>query len=243
MDNVTINSLAISSLRANRDASSSNVTVSRSIGNLLIGGDVSATNVNVGESQSLFSDVAFPGSVITGQAPFGAFYGDPPPIITNHETNPLSGLVEPFAQSGGTLKARIAGSVTNSIVSASVDAYPSALSTSQVDGALSVLNTAQFGSDTNVVLPRGVINAKIEGSVDNSNNPLVDTTGVPGSKAFFAQVVHRKTGPIIPPTVPYQPYKAPTVYHKGQSALHGLVKIDHYPTINRADRPGARKKK
>ncbi len=241
MDNVTINSLAISSLRANRDASSSNVTVSRSIGNLLIGGDVSDTNVNVGESQSLFSDVAFPGDVITGEAPFGAFYGDPPPIITNHATNPLSGLVEPFAQSGGTMKARIAGSVTNSILTASVDAYPSALSTSQVPGGdLSVLDTAQFGSDTNVVLPRGVINAKIEGSVDNSNNPLVDTTNVPGSKAFFAQVVHRKTGPIIPPTGPYQPYKAPTVYTAGKSALHALIKIDHYPTINRS---GARKKK
>ena len=40
MDNVTINSLAISSLTANRDATNSNVTVSRSIGNLVIGGDV-----------------------------------------------------------------------------------------------------------------------------------------------------------------------------------------------------------
>ena len=40
MDNVTINSLIISSLRANRDATNSNVTVSRSIGNMLIGGDV-----------------------------------------------------------------------------------------------------------------------------------------------------------------------------------------------------------
>ena len=55
MDNVTINSDAISSLRANRDASNSQVTVSRSIGNLLVGGDVTNTNVNVGESQSLFT--------------------------------------------------------------------------------------------------------------------------------------------------------------------------------------------
>ncbi len=104
MDNVTINSLAISSLRANRDASNSNVTVSRSIGNLLIGGDVTSTNVNVGEYQSLFADVAFPGDAITDQPPFGAFYGDPPPIIINHQTNPISGLVEPFAQSGGTMQ-------------------------------------------------------------------------------------------------------------------------------------------
>ncbi len=251
MDNTTINSLAISSLRANRDASNSNVTVSRSIGNLLIGGDVTDTNINVGESQSLFSDVAFPGDAITGAAPFGAFYGDPPPIITNHAMNPLSGLIEPYAQSGGTLKARIAGSVTNSILSASVDAYPSALDFSQVPGSelangtwnFTVLNTAQFGAATNVVLPRGVINAKIEGSVDNFSNPLVDTTGVPGSKAFFAQVVHRKTGPIIPPTVPYEPYKSPTTYTAGQSALKGAIQIDHYPRIIRQNPPGARKKK
>jgi hypothetical protein len=245
MDNVTINSLAISSLRANRDASSSNVTVSRSIGNLLIGGDMTDTNVNVGESQSLFADVGFPGTVSTSAISnsFGAFFGFPPPIITNHAMNPASGLVEPFAQSGGTLKARIAGSITNSILSASVDAYPSALDSSQITGGvladgtkdLTVLNTAQFGADTNVVLPRGVINAKVEGTIDNSANPLVDTSSglVPSTKAFFAQIVHRKTGPIIPPTVPYQPYKAPTVYHTGQSALHALIKIDHYPSLNR----------
>ena len=55
MDNVTINSNIISSLTANRDAINSNVTVSRSIGNLVIGGNVQNTNVNVGQQQSLFS--------------------------------------------------------------------------------------------------------------------------------------------------------------------------------------------
>src|SRR5262249_31874603 len=111
MDNVTINSLAISSLRANRDATNSNVTVSPSIGTLLIGGAVPNTKVNVGQSQSLFADVAFPGTLGLS-APFGAFYGNPPPIITNHAMNPVSGLVEPFAQAGGTMQARIAGNVT-----------------------------------------------------------------------------------------------------------------------------------
>lgn len=272
MDNVTINSLAISSLRANRDATDSNVTVSRSIGNLLIGGDVSNTSVNVGESQSLFSDVAFPGSVITGAAFFGAFYGDPPPIVANHLVNPLSGLIEPYAQSGGSIKARIAGNIYNSVFTASVDAFPAPQDASQIPGALlmnnlgqtvgknySILNVggatglAQFGAEYNVVLPRGVINAKVEGSIDNSNNPdstltpplpKVDVSSglVPLSKAFFAQVVHRKTGPIIPPTVPYEPYKAPTTYTNGQSALHALIKIDHYPSIVRKERLGARKK-
>jgi hypothetical protein len=241
MDNVTINSLAISSLRANRDATNSNVTVSRSIGNMLIGGSVTGTNVNVGESQSLFADVAFPGSLTT--SPFGAFYGSPPPIITNHLTNPATGVVEPFAQSGGSLTARIAGNVNSSIFSASYDTYPTTLAQSQIPGgSLSVLNHAQFGADTNAILPRGLINAKIQGSIDNSTNPLVDTTVVPITKALFAQIVHRKTGPVIPPTVPYEPYKAPTTYHKGQSALHALIKVDHYPSIIRRDRLGVRKK-
>ena len=36
--------------------------------------------------------------------------------------------------------------------------------------------------------------------------------------------------PVIPPQVPYQPYVAPTVYHKGQAPLKGLIKIDHIPS-------------
>jgi hypothetical protein len=245
MDNVTINTNAISSLRANRDATDSNVTVSRSIGNMLIGGDVTGTNVNVGQSQSLFSDVAFPGDVITGLQSFGAFYGSPPPTITDHAVNPLNGLVEPFAQSGGTLTTRIEGNINNSIFSASVDAFPSTLDQSQLPGGnLAVLNTAQFGADTNAILPRGVINAKVQGTIDNSTNPLVDlTANIPSTKAFFAQIVHRKTGPVIPPTVPYQPYKAPTVYHTGQSALHALVRIDHFPSLTKVARLGRHKKK
>ena len=62
MDNVTITSLSIASLRANRDALNSNVTVSRSIQNLLIGGDVQNTNINVGEAQSLFTFANLPPS-------------------------------------------------------------------------------------------------------------------------------------------------------------------------------------
>src|SRR5262249_5805980 len=57
MDNVIINSLTISSLRANRDATNSTVTVTRSIGNMVIGGPVENTNVQAGYIQSLFSDI------------------------------------------------------------------------------------------------------------------------------------------------------------------------------------------
>ena len=37
----------------------------------------------------------------------------------------VSGNVEPIAQNGGTLNARIAGNVTNSLFTASVDGDPS----------------------------------------------------------------------------------------------------------------------
>ncbi len=217
MDNVTINSLIISSLRANRDATNSNVTVSRSIGNMLIGGDLTDTNVNVGESQSLFefgnTPPTFPGAAGTG-----VFWGDPPPTIINPQVNSVTGLTEPFAQNGGTIVARIAGNVTNSVFSASVDPSPA--------GSNSIL----FGPGTALVLPRGVINAKVEGTIDNSTNDLV-SSDVAVNQAFFASVVHVKHGPIIPPLVPYQPTRSPTVYHKGQNALRGLFKIDHYPSI------------
>jgi hypothetical protein len=211
MDNVTINSLAISSLRANRDAINSNVTVSRSIGNLLIGGDVTGTNIAVGQLQSLFTFANSPPTTLFSSGT-GVFFGDPPPTVANPETNPLTQQLEPIAQNGGNLQARIAGSVTNSTLSASVDPNPSQLF------------TPVFGpGQGDLVLPRGVINAKVEGTIDNTGNTLVSDP----SKAFFARVVHLGHGPIIPPEVPYQPFPQPTIYHKGQVALKGVFKIDH----------------
>ncbi len=215
MDNVTINSLAISSLRANRDALDSNVTVSRTIGNLLIGGDVENTNVNVGESQSLFTFTNLPATSIFASGS-GAFFGDPPPTVINPQVNPLTQQTEPFAQNGGTMQVRIAGSVINSVFSASVDPDPT-------------LTTGNgFGTPLDLILPRGVINAKVEGNIDNSSNIQVD----PGSsgRAFFAKSVHLAHGPVIPPTVPYQPTVSPTVYDSGQNGLRGLFRIDHVIT-------------
>jgi hypothetical protein len=211
MDNVTINSDAISSLTANRDVSNSQVTVSRSIGNLLVGGDVTNTNINVGESQSLFTFANDPPNN-------GVFFGGLPPTVAKPQTNPLTGQMEPFAQNGGTIDARIAGSVNGSVISASVDPNPS------------TLLTPVFGpGQGDLQLPRGVINAKVEGTISNANNPLVSDAG----KAFFARVVHLTKGPVIPPSVPYAPYPAPTVYHTGQDALKGLFRIDHHPRIIR----------
>ena len=222
MDNVTINANGIDSLRANRDALNSTVTVSRSIQNLLIGGDVENTLVNVGESQSLFTFANSPAS--NGFTGFGVFFGDPPPTIGNPQENIFTGNLEPFAQNGGTTQVRIAGSVINSIFSASVQPDPT------------LTTGLGFGTKQDLILPRGVINAKVEGNISNANNSLVQ----PGStgRAFFAKKVALTHGPVIPPTVPYQPYKAPTTYNIGQDGIKGLFKIDHVPAIT-----GHKKKK
>lgn len=242
MDNVTISSLAISSLRANRDATNSTVTVSRSIGNMLIGGDVTNTNVSVGTFSSLFAAANSPPQSVFGGGS-GVFFGDPPPSITNHVVNPNTQQLEPYAQNGGFLNVKIAGSVNNSLFSASVDPNPSGLVPSSVDRSgvfqQSGGNIFPFGAPSNLVLPRGVINARVEGTINNSTNPLIDTS-VPVNKAFFARTVHVFRGPVVPPNVPYQPFKAPTTYTVGQNALKGLFKIDRFP-VN-AKNPQAPKK-
>jgi hypothetical protein len=246
MDNVIINSLAISSLRANRDATNSTVTVTRSIGNMLIGGPVENTNVQAGYVQSLFSDINVPATSLLGTGT-GAFVGTPPPTITNRNTNPTAGIaitaLEPYAQNGGSIRVRIAGDVTNSVFSASVDPNPSGLSPSVVDTAGQFEkphgNRFPFGAPTNIVLPRGVINAKVEGTIDNSTNGLVSTSA-PANAAFFARVVHLNKGPVIPPTVPYQPYPHPPALHRGQSPLKGLLKLDHLPKKFHGARTAAR---
>ncbi len=55
-----------------------------------------------------------------------------------------------------------------------------------------------FGSESgSLVLPRGVINAKVEGTINNANNPLTTDPG----KAFYARTIHRAKGPVIPSKV------------------------------------------
>jgi hypothetical protein len=242
MDNVTINSLIIASLRANRDATNSTVTVSRSVQNLFIGGPVENTNIQAGYAQSLFYDTNFPPTSLLA-AGSGVFFGTPPPTITNHQVNTVTNFLEPYAQNGGSIHGRIAGNITNSVISASVDPNPSGLSPSVVDDSgqfeQSKGETYPFGAPNNLVLPRGVINVKFEGVIDNSTNPLVSTSA-PANAAFFARVVHIKKGPIIPPSVPYAPYVAPTVYHTGQKSLKGLFKLDHIPSDLRLERIAAK---
>jgi hypothetical protein len=244
MDNVTISTLLIKNLQANRDVSNSTVTSSRSIGNMVVGGPVSDSSIQAGYFQSLFGYADIPASSVFSSGT-GVFFGDPPPTIINRQTNPTTGAFEPYAQNGGTIHVRIAGDVTNSVFSASVDPNPSGLNPSTVNqsGMFEKSHGAifPFGAPNNIVLPRGAISGKVEGTVDNSTNPLVSASSPP-TAAFFARTVHLKLGPVIPPHVPYQPYIAPTVYHKGQNSLRGLIKVDHIPSDLRLARIAAASK-
>ena len=144
--------------------------------------------------QSLFTFANLPPTTIFGASGSGVFFGDPPPTVANPQINPLTRQIEPIAQNGGTMQVRIAGSVINSIFSASVDRDPDW-----------TLTGNGFGNSGRLILPRGVINAKVEGNIGNSNNSLVDPAARPGRSS--PRSVHLAHGPVIPPDVPYQPYR------------------------------------
>lgn len=93
MDNVTIHTHTISTLQANRGALNSDVTVDRSAGKVIIGGDAVNTNILSGYQQSLGTE----------------FQQQQPP------TTP------PNAQDGGAMTVLVAGDVMDSVFAASVE--------------------------------------------------------------------------------------------------------------------------
>jgi hypothetical protein len=257
MDNVFINTEFIQNLQANRGAVGSAVTVKRNIGNMVMGGDVINTVIQSGYDQFL-SDVAnIPATTVQGASvpAAGVFNGQAPPTIINRISNaesqfnqPNAQTFSPLAHGGGAIHGRIAGNVTNSIISVSVDPNPflpnpSETSTPSNPGQFQNVTskTFPFGAPNNIVLPRGVLNLKVEGAVNNSAiqtgsagapNPLgltapaVDPNITPTS-AFFAKQVRVEHLPVIPPNVPEAPYKSPVPYHIGQRFLKGLFKKDN----------------
>ncbi len=155
-------------------------------------------------------------------------------------SRPIRRPSSPLAHGGGEIHGRIAGNVTNSIVSVSVDPDPSGIN----DPGLVEKVTSRhfpFGAPDNIVLPRGLLSVKVEGNINNSaiqqgstgnpnplglEFPVVDPTAPP-TAAFFAkrvQVQHHL--PVIPPNVPEAPYPSPVKYGRSQSSLKGLFKID-----------------
>jgi len=247
MDNTYINTEFIQNLQANRGAVGSAVTVKRNIGNMVMGGDVINTFIQSGYEQELSAVASSPLTSQAGKSipAGGVFNGEAPPTIKNRIANTLQiqPTFSPLAHGGGAIHGRIAGNVTNSIISVSVDPNPSGINNpGQFQHTTST--TFPFGSPQNIVLPRGVLSLKVEGAVNNSgiqqgSSPLVDPNIAPTS-AFFAKQVTVKSLPVIPPNVPEAPYPSPVPYHKGQASLKGLFKIDN--SVKLPSGPAAKKK-
>ena len=172
--------------------------------------------MNVGEAQSLFTFANLP-PTSSFRAGTGVFFGEPPPTVANPEENTLTGQVEPIAQNGGTMQVRIAGSVINSIFSASVAARPDVPDRQRV----------RYPARPDPAAWRHQRQGRREHQQHGNN--LVDPAST--GRAFFAKSVKLIHGPVIPPTVPYQPFAAPTKYFVGQNGLKGLFKIDHVPAV------------
>src|SRR5271166_6303894 len=255
MDNVYINTQFIQNLQANRGAVGSAVTVKRNIGNMVMGGDVINTVIQSGYDQDLSAVAITPTTTpVTGvtNPAGGVFNGEAPPTIINRISNATlfnEASFSPLAHGGGAIHGRIAGNVTNSIISVSVDPNPFLPNPSETNSPGQLQNvtskTFPFGAPNNIVLPRGVLSLKVEGAVNNSaiqtgstttHNPLglpapaVDPNIAPTS-AFFAKKVSVEHLPVIPPNVPEAPYPSPTPYHIGQRFLKGLFKKDNSVTL------------
>jgi len=222
MDNVVINTEFISHLHANRGAVGSTVTASRTIDNMVMGGDLINSLIQSGYEQTINANAVSPGSVFSAGG--GAFNGVAPPSIIDRNSNTVAGAELPAAHGGGGINAHIAGNVIDTIVSVSVDPDPSGLN---APGQFETIGSRRFpfGAPQNVVLPRGIINAKVEGEIDNTGlqfgpSPLVSPDVSPDS-AFFAKQVRITRGAVFPPKVDTAPFDRPLRYSKAQDALKG----------------------
>ncbi|WP_148596941.1 hypothetical protein [Aquisphaera giovannonii] len=228
MDNVKINTQFIQYLKVNRGAVNSSVTSSRQIGNMIFGGDVINSLIQSGYSQTLATYANTPSSGFTSGG--GVFNGVRPPDISDRQQNSLTGVFAPTAHGGGAIKGRIAGNVIDSVISTSVDPDPSGINE---PGTFSPATTKffPFGTPQNIVLPRGTIDVKVEGVVDNSGvqsggNPLV-SPDVPADTAFFAAHVKVKHGPVVPPNVDQLSKSEPIRFGHSQRWLKGLIRRDN----------------
>jgi hypothetical protein len=183
-DTSSILTHSIENLYANRDMTNSDITSSRMIGNLSIGGNVANSNVLSGYQQDL-ATVASSAQSNIGQL-----------SATTLPTAPT--MTTPTAQAAGQITAFIAGSVTNSVFAASD------LPISQVESTATPA-AQTFGDPQDALLPLGVITARVEGSIDNSTA----TPEFP-KQAFYARTVQLTHAVVVPPNVVEPPLPPPT---------------------------------
>ncbi len=218
MDNVILNTQFVSHLHANRGMVNSTVTASRTIDNMIMGGDVVNSFVQSGYSQNL-----------TSEALSQTFNGVAPPVINNRTFSDFAGQALPAAHGGGGINAQISGGVINSVFSTSVDPDPAGIN---LPGEFEHVTSKRFpfGAPQNVVLPRGYIRATVEGEIDNSGiQGGIVSADVPSDTAFFARHVNVKKAATLPPNVDTAPSSRPLIYGKGQAALQGLYNVNSRP--------------
>ncbi len=227
MDNVDILTHIINDLKANRGALNSRVLVDRTISKVTIGGDVVNTQVETGLQQN-FTNIF---QTITGTTSTSA---------TGTPTVPPAAPPDPLnAQVGGGMTVLVAGDVTNSVFTASVQ--PLILRTGSPPTTPGTSKRIFGTQDVN--LPTGHILAKVEGTptntpgvvVNSTTNPTTNITSEtinnsPNNKAFYAADLHVKQGPVIPPSVPESPYPppakpvhAPGIPHLGQMLMRSTI--------------------
>ncbi|WP_422926550.1 hypothetical protein [Singulisphaera sp. PoT] len=173
MDQTQVYTHVLNTLQANRGAIGSTIQTDRAAGKLTFGGDVVNTNVFTGYGQS-YGDLV---NNITGAATSTTSLSPVPPSSTLN------------AQVGGGMTVLVAGDVTNSVFTASVQPDSSGV----------------FGTDQDLKIAGAHIDAKVEGNINNSS-----ATPDKPSTAFYAQNVNLKRGPVIPPNVPQEPYSGGT---------------------------------
>lgn len=165
--------------------------------NLYFGKGMDTVNIKTHTIQKLFANRGAINSSVTSDRQIGniEFGGDVVGTtiesgynqsLTAAASNPTSPPT-PTPGAGGQMRVTIAGNVTNSIFASSV-----------------VPGLNGFGSADDLRLPLGTINARIQGTINN-------TAASPNSPtaAFYAKAIKVVKGPVAPPTVPEAPYSGP----------------------------------
>ena len=167
------------------------VTVTAGVGvrSAQFGLGMDTVSIQAGQIEQLSSNRGAIGSSVLVDREGGSmvFGGDVSNTSVFAGYNPASSAdALPTAKDGGTMTVRVAGDVFDSLFAASIQP-----------------GNGMFGSSDSLVLPSGYINAKVEGSIDNSLNPLVDPSAT--DQAFFAKRLRLENGPIVPPAAPGAP--------------------------------------
>ena len=235
MDNTKISTVFIQNLQANRGAVNSTVTVDRTIDNMVIGGDVTDTNIQVGYAQTLATyanvpSAASPPPLVRSMGPRCLTFSTPSttlsPALPNHLPTAAGRFTAGLPATSPTRSSRRRSIPT-----------PRA-STTQACSSDPPVRPSHLVRHENIVLPHGIIKVKVEGTIDNAA-----LQAEPGDAAVLAgRSLHHgllrgpdgrqgRTG--YPPNVPEAPYPQPVVYNSAQRTLKGLFRRDNSVKIPR----------